>query len=497
MTRVLHTGDTHIGYRQYHSPERRADFLAAFRQVVADAIADDVNAVVHAGDLFHDRRPALADIHGTIEVLRELAAADVPLYAVVGNHERTRGDQWLDLFETLGLATRLGRTPRVVGNVALYGLDFVPRSRRAALEYDFAPHDADHAALVSHGLFEPFAHADWDTEALLEAATVDFDAMLLGDNHQPGVETVGDTWVTYCGSTERTDASERDDRGYNLVTFDDEVTIARRGLETRPFVTVDLSLAPGEGPDRVRERLREEPLEDAVVVVGLSGAGEPVSPAEVETFAVERGALVARVTDRREYEAADVAAVRFADPDEAVRERLRELGLSDAALAIDEVVRDDAVAKTTVRDRVEGHVRTLLDEDPAAFEPATPVGPTPETLADALAEESEAAEAAGRAVEADSADEPDVEEVEAAVEAASDDGSTTGRATGDDESAGDPESGSEPPANEEPASEDPPAETAPATAEDGATAPPAQTEDSAEADAAAEDDAQVTMEDYL
>mgnify|MGYP000274209925 CR=1 FL=1 len=30
MTEVLHTGDTHLGYRQYHLPERRRDFQAAF-----------------------------------------------------------------------------------------------------------------------------------------------------------------------------------------------------------------------------------------------------------------------------------------------------------------------------------------------------------------------------------------------------------------------------------------------------------------------------------
>jgi DNA repair exonuclease SbcCD nuclease subunit len=30
MTRVIHTGDTHIGYSQYHSPVRRQDFLDAF-----------------------------------------------------------------------------------------------------------------------------------------------------------------------------------------------------------------------------------------------------------------------------------------------------------------------------------------------------------------------------------------------------------------------------------------------------------------------------------
>ena len=393
MTRVLHTGDTHIGYRQYHSPERRADFLRAFRRVVEDAIEDDVDAVVHAGDLFHDRRPALADIHGTIEVLRELRRADIPLYAVVGNHERTRGQQWLDLFETLGLATRLGRRPAVVGDVALYGLDFVPRSRRDDLDYDFADHDAGHAALVAHGLFEPFAHADWDTAEVLDAATVAFDAVLLGDNHDPGVERIDGTWVTYCGSTERVDATERAERGYNLVTFAADVTVARRGIETRPFVHVELELAAGEGTARVRERLAEEPLEDAVVVVRLTGAGEPVSAAEVETAATERGALVARVADRREFERAEVDAVRFADPDRAVRGRLRDLGLSEAAHDIDDLVRDDAVAKTNVRDRVEERVRTLLEEDPEALEPAADTGPTPETVAEALAADEASAPA--------------------------------------------------------------------------------------------------------
>ena len=52
MTRVIHTGDTHLGYQQYHEPIRREDFLAAFRQVIEDAVAEDVDAVVHAGDLF-------------------------------------------------------------------------------------------------------------------------------------------------------------------------------------------------------------------------------------------------------------------------------------------------------------------------------------------------------------------------------------------------------------------------------------------------------------
>ncbi|MBP1923145.1 DNA repair exonuclease SbcCD nuclease subunit [Halorubrum alkaliphilum] len=369
MTRVIHTGDTHIGYQQYHSPDRRQDFLDAFDAVVDDAVDDDVDAVVHAGDLFHDRRPELPDLMGTISVLRRLDDAGIPFLAVVGNHESTRGGQWLDLFERLGLATRLGREPVVVGDTAFYGLDHVPVSRRDELEYAFEPHDADYATLVAHGLFEPFAHADWDTETVLEESDVAFDAMLLGDNHKPDRATVTDTPVTYSGSTERASASEREGRGYNLVRFDedagggdDRVEIRRRAIDTREFVFVSVELGEGEGESRVREQVRQHDLGDAVVLVEVTGEGDPVTPAAIEEFATDEGALIARVTDRRTVETDDEVDVSFADPEDAVRERIEGMGLSAAALDIDETVRSESVADTNVRETVKSAVEDRLDD---------------------------------------------------------------------------------------------------------------------------------------
>jgi len=374
MTRVIHTGDTHLGYQQYHVPERRQDFLAAFRQVAADAVADDVDAVVHAGDLFHDRRPTLPDIMGALDVLETLADADVPFLAVVGNHEAKRDAQWLDLYESLGLATRLGDAPVTVGDTAFYGLDFVPRANRDDLDLDLEAHDAEHAALVTHGLFEPFDLGDWDVSELLESADVAVDAVLLGDNHDPGtkrVEEPYEAWVTYCGSTERASADERADRGYNVVTFDDGVDVRRRGLETREFVFVDVDLGPGEGVERVRERVAQHDLADVVVHVSVDGDGEPIAPATVEEFAHDQGALVARVTDRREFADEAEVDVSFADPDEAVRERVRDLGLSRAAREIDEAVRESKLADSNVDDAVEERVRDLVDDgDLDAFQRA-------------------------------------------------------------------------------------------------------------------------------
>lgn len=364
MAHLLHTGDTHIGYEQYHSQLRREDFLHAFEQVIEDAIELDVDAVIHAGDLFQNRRPDLPDIQGTVQALRRLDDAGIPFLAIVGNHEEKRGKQWLDLLAELGLAERLGAEPRVVGNIALYGLDYVPPATRDQLTYEFASHDAEYAALVAHGLFEPFSGADWDTETVLNEATVSFDALLLGDNHHPDTAEVNGTWVTYPGSTERASAAEEKRRGYNLVsTTDGEVRIERRQLETRRFVFIRVTLGPDEGAEQIRERIREYDHTDAVTIITVDGEGEPVAPGPLEELALEAGAIVARVNDRREITDEDTEhEVTFADPDVAVRERVRELELSSLGREIDQLIRDQEIAASTLRDRVYERVDEGLSE---------------------------------------------------------------------------------------------------------------------------------------
>lgn len=372
MTRVLHTADTHIGYRQYHAEERRRDFLAAFERVVADAVDDDVDAVVHAGDLFHDKRPDLRDLQGVIAALRELRRAEIPFLGVVGNHERKRDGQWLDLLEDLGLATRLSTAPTMVDDVAVYGVDYATPHQRDRSEVRFEPAEgADANLLVGHGIIAGLPHGDWDLEAFLDSAEVRFDGVLLGDYHERVLERRDGVVVTYPGSTERTSADEVDPRGYNLVTVDDgAVSIAHRTLQdTRPFVYVNVDLGPGEGIERVRDRLAEHDLAGAVVIVTLTGAGDGITPAAIEERASEAGALVVRVRDRREEpEEGATPAVEFADPDRAVRAALADAEVSQAAHELDALVRDLDVPDSRVRERARERVGSLLEDDPEALE---------------------------------------------------------------------------------------------------------------------------------
>ena len=139
----------------------------------------------------------------------------------------------------------------------------------------------------------------------------------------------------------------------------------------------------------------------AVERVLLDGDGEPVTPAAVEEYALDNGALVARVTDHRESSAETEREVSFADPDDAVRERVRELGLSSAARSLDGTVRASKVADSNVDDVVQSQVADLVEAgDPDAF-----------TCADQVPGEDEAVEADG---DGDHAAEPAGDEADAA-----------------------------------------------------------------------------------
>ena len=133
--RIIHTADTHLGYKQYHSEVRRKDFFDAFEVVINDAVEMQIDAVVHAGDLFDSRNPTLEDLLETINVLSRLKAACIPFFGIVGNHESKQNTQWLDLLQEMGLAARLGKKPQLVGDVAIYGIDSVPRSKIPLFDY--------------------------------------------------------------------------------------------------------------------------------------------------------------------------------------------------------------------------------------------------------------------------------------------------------------------------------------------------------------------------
>lgn len=85
--RFLHLADCHLGYRQYGRNERFNDFSKAFYAVMDVAVAEQVDFVVLAGDLFQKRSIDALTLSHAMRGLEKLQRAGIPCLAVEGNHE--------------------------------------------------------------------------------------------------------------------------------------------------------------------------------------------------------------------------------------------------------------------------------------------------------------------------------------------------------------------------------------------------------------------------
>lgn len=98
---VAHLSDVWLGYRDKASlrkvapdsldgkavPVRELDGYVAWDSAVAGVIADGVDAVVIAGDLFYESRPSYRALAHALGGLKRLSEAGIPVYVIVGNRD--------------------------------------------------------------------------------------------------------------------------------------------------------------------------------------------------------------------------------------------------------------------------------------------------------------------------------------------------------------------------------------------------------------------------
>jgi exonuclease SbcD len=101
--RFIHMADCHLGYRQYNLKERFNDFGRAFHHVIDVAIAEKVDFVLLAGDLFHKRAIDALTLNHAVSALERLKSARIPCIAVEGNHEHAYYEDFIGWMEFLNL----------------------------------------------------------------------------------------------------------------------------------------------------------------------------------------------------------------------------------------------------------------------------------------------------------------------------------------------------------------------------------------------------------
>ncbi|GAA6043588.1 hypothetical protein JCM8097_005270 [Rhodosporidiobolus ruineniae] len=76
--KILLATDNHIGYAE-KDPVRGRDSINTFKEILDLAVANDVDMVLLAGDLFHENRPSRTSLYQTISALRERCLGDRPI----------------------------------------------------------------------------------------------------------------------------------------------------------------------------------------------------------------------------------------------------------------------------------------------------------------------------------------------------------------------------------------------------------------------------------
>lgn len=326
-SKFLHTADIHLGktYRTSAGEvERYEDFFRVLSGIVSDAITEQTDFVLIAGDLFHTGQILPRTFARTIETLQPLKDANIPCIAVEGNHDwihRRDSISWMEALSQMGyihllrptrtenggyrfdpfdLETGMGGRIEIKG-LNIYGLGYIGAQAGVHVPRICEAVETKNNILLFHvGIwtYSPVEIGNMQPKEALPLADV-FDYVALGHGHKPYViETPeGRTYAFNPGSPERVNFGEEGyDKGYWLVTFNgcNYATEFRRS-KPRLMKSVSVSLDGAESVDQALNHLRDQ-LAEKLNEVG------------------ERPLIEMKVTGR----------VRF-HPFELGRERLRSL----------------------------------------------------------------------------------------------------------------------------------------------------------------------------
>ncbi len=203
--------------------------MHAWRNVVALAIAERVDFVVVAGDVFERSSPTLLGQTRFRDGLAELARAGIGSYVVHGNHDPLDGSSWAPSLAFPPEAHRFGTAPGEAVSVLRDGTEL---ARIHGQSYPRSAVTENLAATFRRG-DEPFAigllhanvgdrpgHGNYAPCSLDDLRNSGIDYWALGHIHQPGILTDAGTLAVYCGNPQGRDPGEMGPRGAWLVDVD-------------------------------------------------------------------------------------------------------------------------------------------------------------------------------------------------------------------------------------------------------------------------------------
>jgi DNA repair exonuclease SbcCD nuclease subunit len=326
-----HIADTHLGYRQYNLEERERDFYNAFHEAVEKMIDEDVDVVIHAGDLFDEPRPSIRALVEAKKGIQKLKSKGIKVVMVPGNHDKLmRKGAMLPhaIFDGVEILSK--ENPFfVLEDVFIGGVPYISKSYRDVLLEDIfaldeSAKDFKKSVLVLHqGVDKYLVH---EHELLLEELPKTFDYYALGHVHRRIEDGFYDGKICYSGSTEMWrayEASDWEENGKGFLIVDSSDMVPRRiNLEgTRPFLTGDVAF------DKDIHRIAEKAMEFDNPVINITVTGENFNHLEEKARKELSKEVLYLSVKRKVFIEEDSLSVRgVLDIDAMVTEMLKDFG---------------------------------------------------------------------------------------------------------------------------------------------------------------------------
>ena len=286
----IHTADIHLGktYRTSSGEsERYEDFFLMLKNIVADAIREQVDFVLISGDLFHTGQILPRTFARTIETLQPLKDAGIPCIAVEGNHDwihRRDSISWMEALSQMGYI-RLLRPSRtdtggycfdpfdpetgmgghiVINGLNIYGLGYIGAQAGAHVARICEAVTTKNNIILFHvgvWTYSPVEIGNMKPEEALPLAEV-FDYVALGHGHKPYIIATpeGRPYAYNPGSPERVNfGEEKYGKGIYLVTVEDGAyTHEFRQTNPRPMLVTGIDLDGADNAETALKRFRDQ-----------------------------------------------------------------------------------------------------------------------------------------------------------------------------------------------------------------------------------------------
>ncbi|MBT3273378.1 MAG: DNA repair exonuclease [Spirochaetales bacterium] len=312
--RILFFSDTHLGFDYPLHPriERRRrgdDFFNNYHHIIETARREQVDCVVHGGDLFFRSKVPQGIVIKAFEPLADLAAEGIPVFLVPGNHERSKIPASLFaihddvnifhhpstfMLDAGGMNISLSGFPYHRENIRMHFKDVIstitaePAFKAAADVRILCIHHIVEGARV--GVFD-YVFRSGEDVIRGEDISDTFDLVLSGHIHRYQILTSDlrdralPANVYYPGSIERTSFAERNEvKGYLILEIrrDEQSNRPLLGhqfipLPARPMVSFDIhaaELSPENLKDRIGGLLSSQD-EHSVVRICIRGELDP------------------------------------------------------------------------------------------------------------------------------------------------------------------------------------------------------------------------------